>query len=302
MNTIANWCSAVFLINLTKRPDRLKEAQQQLAAVGLFDAVAPGAEPYAAQKNFVRFEAYGDLIDQEGRNNGNMGCTNSHRALLEIIAFNRYERALVLEDDFMLRPAIAQAFPHLFHQMTLELPAAWRMLYLGGGYGEAPKRRHSEHLIETNSVMTTSSYIINWRQARRMAPYICGVGPIDSLYHGFNREGGCYMVQPRFFVQSPGYSDLQERHSSNAMSMEDEAHEDMLLSGTWETEAPTGQLNSRFKSRVQRREVTMPSDLRGAHVIVDGQPYVVVYVEFSPHIPPRPWFRGEPCTYILRLP
>ena len=289
MTPITQWLDRVFLINLEKRQDRFIESMAELQKIGY-------------RGTFERFEAYGDLIDHNGKINGNFGCTSSHRAVLEIIAVNRLNRVLVLEDDFMLRPKLAADFPALFDSITQELPADWRMLYLGGSYGENPKRRFSPHLIETNAVMTTSSYVINWRQARRMAPHISGIGPIDSLYHKFNREPGCFMAYPRLFVQRPSFSDLTERMSENVTSMEDEAHEDMLLTGAWKGPVPKSPgERGQFVSTINRREVTWPKDLLGTQVIVGSQLFTIVEAVTAPHFPHRPWFRGEPCTYSLIL-
>lgn len=303
MNTPLTWCDAIFVINLAKRTDRWEQSRDELRKIGVHYMNDPGSVRFPHVAQTWRFDAYGDLLDHTGKVNGNVGCTNSHRAVLELIAFHRYERALVLEDDFMLRPALRETFAATFHAVTQELPADFRMLYLGGSYGENPKRRHSPHLIETNAVMTTSSYVIGWQQARRMAPHISGIGPIDSLYHRFNKEPGCFMAYPRFFVQRPGFSDLQECMSENVTSMEDAAHEDMLLEGDW-IEGKPGGANpiTRFVSKVQRREISDPAQLHGTQVIVEGVTYVVTRLQLPPHFPPAPWFRGEPATYHLRLP
>ncbi len=293
MNAPFNWFDAVFLINLAKRQDRLAQAEEQLRAIGL----GGWREPVVN-----RFDAYGDLRDDDGRVNGNRGCTASHRGVLELIAFHRYERALVLEDDFMLRPVMKETFTATFNAVTQELPQNWRMLYLGGSYGENPKRRHSHHLIETNAVMTTSSYVLGWQQARKMATHVHGIGPIDSIYHRFNREPGCFMACPRFFVQRQGFSDLQEKETENTTSMEDSAHEDMLLEGKWDKAPPENGHTALFVGKVQRREISDPTQLNGTQVIVAGHTYVVAKIELPPHYPPHPWFRGEWCRYYLRLP
>ena len=285
MNTITNWCDAVFVINLAKRLDRLEQSICELSKIG----VPAGTHPKA-----TRFEAYADLIDHNGKPNGNFGCTSSHRALLELIAFHRYNRALVLEDDFMLRPKVEGQLNLIFDAVVRELPDDWRILYLGGSYGENPKRRHSPHLIETNAVMTTSSYIINWRQARHMAPHISGIGPIDSLFHRFNREGGCYMACPRLFVQRPSFSDLTERMAENVTSMEDATHEEMLLDGQVEVLGPRLILNG----RLQRRELAAPHDMDGTQVIVEGKLYTILSLQLPQHR--ASWFRDEPVTYILK--
>lgn len=300
MNTPANWLNAVFLINLAKRTDRMEQATVEMRKIDQLNSSVPHWDGIAA--TFHRFDAYGGLIDHNGKVNGNLGCTNSHRAVLELIAFHRYEKALVIEDDIMLRPSQAETFAANFDAVTRELPDDWKMLYLGGSYGENPKRRYSPHLIETNAVMTTSSYVVGWQQARHMAPHISGIGPIDSLYHRFNKEPGCFMAYPRFFVQRPGYSDLQERDSEHITSMEDAAHEDMLLEGTWENGRPAGHTPALFRGKVQRREISEPTQLNGTQVIVEGQLYIVTGIQLPVHFPPHSWFRGEWANYSLRLP
>lgn len=296
MNSPQRWFDAVFVINLARRTDRWESIRGVLARLDLdrFD--------FEPEPRVFRFDAYADLVDHTGKVNGNLGCTSSHRAVLELIAFHKYERALVLEDDSMIRRVVMPNFLSNFDTITNQLPADWRMLYLGGSYGENPKRRYSSHLIETNAVMTTSSYVINWRQARRMAPDISGIGPIDSLYHKFNREGGCFMAYPRLFVQKPGFSDLTERESENTTSMEDEAHEDMLLTGKWQghSEPPdTPPKFGRLHGHVQRREISDPRQLNGSQVIVNGTLFTVISIELPAQFPPRPWFRGCPCVYNL---
>lgn len=278
----------IFVINLAKRTDRWEHFKTQLGRMG-----NPQVE---------RFEAYGDVVDHTGKVNGNCGCTASHRALLELIAFHRWKHVLIFEDDAKVRkeveddtpqrklvPLDLTRFENLIDYMVTEA-GDYDMLYLGGSYGENPKRRHSKHVIQTNSVMTTSSYAVTWQQARKMAPYIGGVGPIDSLYHQFNRESKCFMIQPRLFVQYPNFSDLTESQCENETSMTDLAHEEMLIEGKWT-------MGSMLESRLYRRELAAPHDMDGSVVIVEGKPYRIIALDLPDHKPS--WFRGEPVTYQL---
>ncbi len=112
--------------------------------------------------------------------------------------------------------------------MIPEIPEHWDMLYLGGHYGEPPIARVSPHVIQCGRMLTTSSYGITAQMARKMAPYISGVGPIDSLYGGFHRDNRCLILSPRLMIQRPSFSDLQEREMSNSDCMLDESHEQMV--------------------------------------------------------------------------
>jgi hypothetical protein len=221
------------------------------------------------------------------------GCTASHRALLEIIAYHEWPRVLILEDDFEI---CVPDFSEQFAAAIGEVPDDWDMIYLGGGYGEPPQYRHSEHVIRVNRTMTTSSYAVTDRMARRLALHVYGNGPIDSIYGGFHRDARCYIVQPRLMVQYANVSDLTLRHMDNAPSMLDPHHEDMI-SGEW-----TGPLSNegtrRLRSQLVRRELADRHDLDGRPVIVGRDLFTVVAVESRPDHP-RPWRRGEPCTYLL---
>ncbi len=45
---------------------------------------------------------YEEITVGEYMDNGNMGCTASHRGVLELICHHRWQRTLILEDDFMI--------------------------------------------------------------------------------------------------------------------------------------------------------------------------------------------------------
>jgi hypothetical protein len=195
----------VFVINLAKRTDRMAH--------------------FSAMCARQRFEAIGGLTDETGRVNGNMGCTASHRALLDLQIANAWPRMFVFEDDAEI---IYHDFDERWLRFERELPASWDLCYLGAGYGEPPIARMSPHVIRAGRLLTTSSYGITLAQATKMAPHISGVGPIDSLYGGFHRDAETYIISPRCVVQYPNFSDLQESESGNAQSMLDRALEASL--------------------------------------------------------------------------
>lgn len=199
----------VFLINLDRRVDRMEHAKKELRKVGL---------------EAERFPGY-DCPKYEGKPNGNMGCTASHRALLEIIAYVGWGKTLVLEDDFL---CLYEDVPARFNSMIGDVPGDMDMLYLGGHYGEAPISRVSKHVIRCGSMLTTSSYIITANHARRMAPHISGIGPIDNLFSGFARDHKHYIFQPRLFAQYTSMSDLCNEERNNVICMTDPNHERMV--------------------------------------------------------------------------
>jgi GR25 family glycosyltransferase involved in LPS biosynthesis len=196
----------LFVINLARRPDRLENFTRVMDGLGL---------------EFERFEA----IDA-GPNDGNTGCCASHKAVLDLIVQRGLERAVVFEDDSVLRPEFTDTF-HADVMLPLrELPEGWDVLYLGGGYGDDPQGWHSKHLIRINAMKTTSSYAVTAKSARELRDYIpspCSDG-IDNIFSGYTPTHNSFICEPRFFIQYENFSDLQQAKLFNGASMMDTAH------------------------------------------------------------------------------
>ena len=231
--TIREFFPAVFVINLVRRPDRRAHAETTLARIGLL----PSAVYW--------FDAYDKPVDSEGNPNGNFGCSTSHSALLHLIAHQKIPRALILEDDVWPAPdrnrkgAVVDA-DAIFSKAVEQLPEKWDMLYLGRHFAEMPKERVGPNLIRIGRMLTTSSYGVTLEFARRAAPYIHGVGPIDNHYWRFHEEGNSYCVDPTLFIQRPGVSDLHDKFEDYSGAMTDMNHIKALDSGTVYPPAPKG--------------------------------------------------------------
>lgn len=212
MTTLAQYFSGhIICINRSARKDRWDNC---VAQAKKFDFP------------IIRYEAH-DMAQclVGGQPNGNMACTASHRGVLELILHHGWKRTLVLEDDFQI---VDEAFPEMFDSMISEVPDDWDFLFLGAGYAEPPIARINGSVIRAGRLLTTSSYGITYDMARRIAPYVSGVGPIDSLYGGWQREFKTYILSPRLMVQADGWSDLANNFSRNSNSMLDRAHEEMV--------------------------------------------------------------------------
>ena len=225
MNTpIEGYFDRIFLVNLKRRTDRLEHALGVLAQLGI------------SRDSVTLFEGYDKPI-HDGKPNGNMGCTASHRALFEMIAYEKIPRALILEDDFDIActgpdQRVKVDPQRLFESYIPELPSRWDLLYLGRHFAEMPISRRSPHVIRVARMHTTSTYAITAEHARRIAPYISGVGPIDVAISGFNRESECYCVDPTLFVQYTNMSDLSDQVDRNSNPMQDMNHIRALDRGT----------------------------------------------------------------------
>lgn len=206
---IEEYFDHIVLINLERRKDRLAESLQQFHKLGI----------NLGEVSVILFTGH----DMPG--DGNRGCTASHRGVLELICHHRWQRTLILEDDFHV---VHDDCQERFGAMIGEVPNDWDMLYLGGHYGEKPRERVSPHVIRINHMKTTSSYAVTLEQARRMAPHIYGVGPIDELYLKCHMENNCYIFDPRLMIQRPGFSDLQGHVMDNGGCMSDMRHSSLV--------------------------------------------------------------------------
>lgn len=210
MSKFENYFDKIFILNRAARTDRWQHCVEEMDRFGI--------------TKYERFDAYDHaLID--GWVGGNGGCTASHRAMLDVIAYHKWPRTLILEDDFKI---VREDFHSIFSQIIDVVPTDWQMLYLGGHYQEKPHSRVNLNVIRTGGILTTSSYAVTWQTARLIAPNIYGSGPIDALYLKWNRELKTYMFQPRLIVQHESYSDLQGRVMDNSGCMLDASHENMV--------------------------------------------------------------------------
>ncbi len=211
---IEEYFDKIFLINLDRRKDRLNFSNSQLDKASIPDVEI--------------FKGY-DWRDYEVFNcfsgGGNFGCTNSHRALLEIISYQKIPRTLILEDDFQWIHGNPQ---ERFSEMIQEVPDDWDMLYLGGHYAEAPQGRIGPHCIRMGRMLTTTAYGVTAAFARHYAPVLCGGAGIDTLYYHAHQHSKCYIFQPRLIRQRPDFSDIQQKICDNSGCMEDTTHENMV--------------------------------------------------------------------------
>jgi GR25 family glycosyltransferase involved in LPS biosynthesis len=192
MITLNNYFDKIFWIGSKHRPDR---ATQMLELFAKYKITAE------------KFEAIWKPLDHNNQPSGNMGCTMSHRSILELIIAGDWNRVLILEDDAKF---VDDHFPIYFADTIRYIPDDWAMLYLGGHYGEMPKARVNAHCIRIGRMLSTHAYAVTKEFARKVAPHISGVGPIDSLYGQWNLSETCYCLDPRLVIQAKGYSDLQE--------------------------------------------------------------------------------------------
>jgi hypothetical protein len=181
-----------FVINLDRRPDRLKQFNttcQRMHFGPVTRIAAVDANPPIDWR-----------IDR-----GNYGCIMSHRAIWEAITQN----TVVFEDDASLvRPFFLPPLPPNFD-----------LLYLGGNdshYSAKPGELyktynlggHAVHVRKCKRLFTTHAYVISPKGAAAALATPMQHVPIDVALCELQSKGDCYYLRPSLFVQAAGHSDI----------------------------------------------------------------------------------------------
>lgn len=207
-SALEEYFTRILWLNLDRRPDRRRQADDE------FDRL-----------KITRHERIAAVDNSE---NGNAGCTSSHRLLWRRIASGEFgRRPLILEDDFMaltggllLAAGYSQESdtwrifqsviwkplfdaPQLVHigvnerfdEMVDEVPNDFDILYLGGQYQCAPISRVSKHVIRTGGMLGTLAYCMRPKFAAvitealdRTCPGDIYPGPVDLVLCRFARK------------------------------------------------------------------------------------------------------------------
>lgn len=136
-----------WIINLDRRPDRLRHAREQLARIGVTGA--------------HRFQAFdGQRLQLLSRRpdwvrKGAVGCYLSHAALLKQAQARRVP-CVIVEDDLVL----ADDFPEAFTAFVDEVPEDWDVLHLSGGeHCKPPLLLGPNHARLTGTWGTSMSFL-----------------------------------------------------------------------------------------------------------------------------------------------
>ncbi len=212
MSPIDDYFDAIFCINLDRSPDRWQHACEQASAHGI-----------TTMRRFrgIDFKDYQHLPPNlsKGMENAMYGCTSSHGALLSHISASKWERVLVLEDDFEVLPEYASDFQSRFVEAMKHVPESWDLLYLGAHHADHPFiEKVNPFCWRVNEIKTTSSYAITRKHARFVGPLMCGGSPPDDILSGFNPHCEAYCISPRLMGQYECKSVIWDREGVTCRS------------------------------------------------------------------------------------
>lgn len=183
-----------YVINLKRRNDRLEKINL----------------PF----NYEIFEATDgkiDFADYPIKQQGFMGCWDSHRRLFTHVKNNKLDMVLVLEDDI----EVCDDFNNKLSKVMSELPEDWDLLYLGG-WNVGDVEKYSESLNWAKKVYTTHAFIV---RDKFYDTILEGINlrkwKVDILISDVLPLGNCFICEPTLAWQREGFSDIENKVTNN---------------------------------------------------------------------------------------
>lgn len=188
----------IYVINLKKRKDRLKQVTEELNKHNIDFQIFQGVEgnPGIPLKN-----------DHPLKNKpGHVGCVLSHVAILKEAKKLNLKNVLILEDDVIFY----ENYLSNFKLALTVLPNDWEMLYLSGNTEEIKLKHISENVYRCFGTFTTHAYAI---KSELFDEIIQGQSkldhPVDVFYNKLilpKRKG--YIIRPYLCKQRASHSDI----------------------------------------------------------------------------------------------
>jgi len=188
-----------YLINLKRRPDRLKAALGELRRAGIapvvFEAIDGTALPLPQGWNAGA---------------GAYGCLESHKRILEQAIVDGLDIVAVFEDDVTCTDNYQDKLASVFRQ----LPQDWDMLYVGGQHRKTPTPVR-EGIVRCTDCHRTHGYIVRGHAIKRLYQiWSSNQGHADHILgRGYFHELKAYAADPWLCGQGASMSDINGRES-----------------------------------------------------------------------------------------
>lgn len=189
----------VYCINLKRRPERLKEFQDE---VNKFDLGV-----------FEIFEAIdGNSIKNKRTNKlklSEQGLIESNLLIIKECIKNDYKNVLIIEDDCIFTDDVTN-----LNNFFDKLPNDWDMLYMGGNHnthmGIAPPKIINDKICKLHHTFSTHFVAIKNTLFSELE-FILSITsePLDVTYVNLQKNKNVYSFYPAIAKQRVGFSDIQ---------------------------------------------------------------------------------------------
>lgn len=211
---------SIIYINLDERKDRNKEILDEIKKVGL------------PKEKVHRLSAV-------KRKWGALGCSLSHRAVMEFIIEKGWQRTLVLEDDAGFEESrwssgIKDINKMISSSGLKNTDSKWDVIFLGGFVRDpdGPVKTEYETLWRTKNTSCTHSYIIRGEYAKKvldhtdvaiqmMAKYPSNQKQynLDNAWSQLMTEDKWYITLPTLAYQRESYSDIEGKNANDTQPL-----------------------------------------------------------------------------------
>lgn len=174
----------VVVINLERRPDRLREFDKQAKANQIF---------------YERFDAI-DAVKEDI--SPDEACLRSHRKVLEDAMNDGVQRLFIFEDDALL----VDDFNAKFSEFYNKIKDPWDMLYLGAWIHNS--KPYTDGVVKLQESFSAHAYGINTHFFGKCSDATFTGWPIDIAYSNLHQYSNAYCAKPALVGQAPGFSDL----------------------------------------------------------------------------------------------
>lgn len=188
----------IYVINLRRRPDRLRSFRQRLERYGW-----PFAEP------IVYPAIEGDKVGvpaEFSQGGGAYGCRMSHLRILQDCLMEDVGSVLILEDD----ADITEGFPQRVQEFLQKVPSDWEGIMLGGQHHAPPIPTDTPGVLRVRYAQRTHAYAARpaYMQAlqRRWGN---GTVHVDWMMRDWQHQHIVYAPDPWLIGQGGGRSDIR---------------------------------------------------------------------------------------------
>ncbi len=197
----------IFCINLERRPDRKKQAQDEFLKHGIINVIfVNGVDGNDLQQPVVMSK------DGSIPSTGDIGCSLSHLKVAKFAKERGINRYFVLEDDVQFSEKFNLGYLESF---MLKVPADCDLLYLGGNHNGGFEMVNDK-IAKIFETFTTHSYgVINDKSRDAIIEVLSGADEkVDVALASLHRRLNCYVTRPHLAYQRDGFSDILGRETS----------------------------------------------------------------------------------------
>lgn len=212
MNDGFGYFDKIYCINLKSRMDRWENCERQFSQYKI--------------SNVQRFDAikcnYPNLSKKA---NAQIGCALSHYYICKEAKEKRYNRILILEDDFLFTKSV-DYINNKLNKSILELPIDWDIFYCGAyfvkGYEYDSVEKYSENLVKVNTGFCDHAISYSLKGVNNLLrdlkletdkdilSFSEEYEAIDwYLVRNFQYNNKCFAVNELLCEQSGGFSDIE---------------------------------------------------------------------------------------------